>query len=66
MKVPAWIGRLAIGEHGIVMMTEVRGASNEKAKREIGWKPLWPTWREGFREGLSEAGASTRMLQAAK
>jgi nucleoside-diphosphate-sugar epimerase len=66
MKIPAWMGRFAIGEHGIVMMTEVRGASNEKAKRELGWKPLWPTWREGFRDGLSEAGANTRMLQVAK
>jgi hypothetical protein len=34
------------------MMTEVRGASNAKAKRELGWRPIWPAWREGFRRGL--------------
>jgi hypothetical protein len=46
------------------MMTELRGASNEKAKRELGWKPQWPTWREGFRNGLSEGVASGRTLPA--
>ncbi len=35
------------------MMTEMRGASNRKAKSELGWSPLWATWRDGFREGLS-------------
>jgi hypothetical protein len=34
------------------MMTEIRGASNAKAKRELGWQPSWPTWRDGFRRGL--------------
>jgi hypothetical protein len=43
---------LAIGEHGVIMMTEARGASNAKAKRELGWQPLWPRWRDGFRKGL--------------
>jgi len=52
--VPALVGRLAIGESGIVMMTEIRGASNAKAKRELGWKLIWPSWREGFRKGLAE------------
>jgi nucleoside-diphosphate-sugar epimerase len=46
--VPRWLGRLAAGEAGVVMMTEVRGASNEKAKRELGWQPRHPSWREGF------------------
>ncbi len=36
------------------MMTEVRGASNEKAKRELGWEPRYPSWRLGFREGLEQ------------
>ena len=63
-RIPAWLGRLAIGEHGVLMMTELRGASNEKAKRELGWKPQWPTWREGFRNGLSEGVASGRTLPA--
>jgi nucleoside-diphosphate-sugar epimerase len=48
--VPRWLGRLAAGEAGVVMMTEVRGASNEKAKRELGWEPRHASWREGFAE----------------
>ena len=48
--VPRWLGRIAAGEAGVVMMTEVRGASNEKAKRELGWKPRHASWREGFAE----------------
>ena len=51
--VPVWLARLLIGEPGVVMMTEVRGASNAKAKRELGWTPLWPSWREGFVSGLA-------------
>jgi nucleoside-diphosphate-sugar epimerase len=53
LRLPAWLGRLAVGEHGVVMMTDVRGASNEKAKREFGWRLKWPTWRDGFTRGLS-------------
>ena len=52
MRVPRWIGRLAAGEAAIVMMTEMRGASNAKAKRELGWQPRYPSWRQGFAEGL--------------
>jgi nucleoside-diphosphate-sugar epimerase len=48
--VPRWLGRIVAGEAGAVMMTEVRGASNEKAKRELGWRPRHPSWREGFAE----------------
>jgi len=44
-RVPKWLGRLAAGEAAVVMMTEIRGASNAKAKRELGWRPhhasLW-------------------------
>jgi len=47
-RVPRWIGRLVAGEAAAVMMTEVRGASNAKAKRELGWTPAYPSWREGF------------------
>jgi nucleoside-diphosphate-sugar epimerase len=50
--VPAWLGRLAAGEAAVTMMTASRGASNERARRVLGWVPRWPTWREGFREGL--------------
>jgi nucleoside-diphosphate-sugar epimerase len=46
--VPAFVGRLVAGEPGIVMMTEMRGASNAKAKRDLGWKPRHPSWRQGF------------------
>jgi nucleoside-diphosphate-sugar epimerase len=53
-RVPKFVGRLAVGEHGVMLMTEIRGASNAKAKRELRWKPLWPSWREGFWRGLSE------------
>lgn len=52
--VPSWLGRMAIGEHGVAMMNEVRGASNEKAKSQMRWKPKWPSWRSGFREGLGQ------------
>jgi nucleoside-diphosphate-sugar epimerase len=48
--VPRWLGRLFAGEAGAIMMTEVRGASNEKAKRELGWRPRHASWREGFAE----------------
>jgi 2-alkyl-3-oxoalkanoate reductase len=51
-RVPAWLGRLLGGELSVTMMTELRGASNEKAKRELGWKLLYPSWEQGFREGL--------------
>jgi nucleoside-diphosphate-sugar epimerase len=47
-KVPRWLGRLLAGEAPTVMMTEVRGASNARAKRELDWRPRHPTWREGF------------------
>ena len=50
--VPRWLGRLAAGETATVMMTEVRGASNDKAKRELGWSPRYASWRQGFAEGL--------------
>jgi 2-alkyl-3-oxoalkanoate reductase len=50
---PRWLGRLLAGEGMTVMMTEVRGASNEKAKRELGWELRYPSWRLGFRDGLS-------------
>jgi nucleoside-diphosphate-sugar epimerase len=52
MRVPRWLGRLLAGEVAVVMMTEVRGASNAKAKRELGWKPRYASWRQGLVEGL--------------
>jgi nucleoside-diphosphate-sugar epimerase len=47
-RVPRWLGRLLAGDAVAVMMTEVRGASNAKAKRELGWSPSHPSWRDGL------------------
>jgi nucleoside-diphosphate-sugar epimerase len=51
-RVPVWLARMLVGEAGVTMMTEIRGASNAKAKRELGWAPRYASWREGFRTGL--------------
>jgi nucleoside-diphosphate-sugar epimerase len=52
-RLPAWIGRFALGDAGISMMTRVRGSSNAKAKLALGWRPYYASWRDGFRRGLS-------------
>ena len=52
MKVPAWLARLLAGPVAVTMMTEGRGFSNDKAKRELGWVLRYPSWRQGFKEGL--------------
>jgi nucleoside-diphosphate-sugar epimerase len=51
-RIPRWLGRLAAGEAATLMMTDVRGASNAKAKRELGWQLRYPSWRQGFAQGL--------------
>ena len=48
MRVPRFVGRMFAGEVGAVFMTEIRGASNAKAKRELQWRPAHPSWRQGF------------------
>ncbi len=48
MRVPRFVGRLFAGEVGVMMMTELRGASNAKTRRELGWRPAHPSWRQGF------------------
>ena len=53
LRVPAWLGRIAAGEVPVRWMTEGRGASNTKIKRELGWQPAYASWRDGFREGLA-------------
>jgi 2-alkyl-3-oxoalkanoate reductase len=58
-RLPVWLARLAAGEVVVRWMTEGRGASNEKAKRELDWKPGWTSWRDGFRDGLTD-GATAR------
>jgi nucleoside-diphosphate-sugar epimerase len=55
LHVPAWVGRLVGGEAGLSMMTRIRGCSNAKAKKELDWQPFWPTWRDGFLHGLTQA-----------
>ncbi len=57
LHIPAWIGRLVAGEHMVSMMTQVRAASNAKAKRELGWRPTHPTWRAGFAEIVRQVQA---------
>jgi len=52
MRVPKLVGRLVGGEATVVVMTEIRGASNAKAKRELGWTLRYPSWRDGFHTGL--------------
>jgi nucleoside-diphosphate-sugar epimerase len=61
--VPVWLARLAVGEVGVSMMTQIRGSSNAKAKRELGWQPRWSSWRDGFQHGLADA--TGRMTTAA-
>ena len=53
MRVPKWLARLLAGDVAVTMMTEGRGFSNAKAKRELGWELRYPSWRQGFREGLA-------------
>jgi nucleoside-diphosphate-sugar epimerase len=52
MRVPEWLARLLAGQAVVLMMTEGRGFSNAKAKRELGWQLRYPSWRQGFRESL--------------
>ncbi len=49
-RIPRWLARFFAGEAGVVLMTESRGAANEKAKRELGWTLRYPSWRQGFSE----------------
>jgi 2-alkyl-3-oxoalkanoate reductase len=53
LHVPAWLGRLLAGEFVVAQMTTSRGSSNEKARKELGWVPRYPSWREGFRAWVS-------------
>jgi 2-alkyl-3-oxoalkanoate reductase len=51
-RIPHWLGELMIGKAGVSMMTQIRGCSNAKAKRELNWAPIYPSWRIGFADGL--------------
>lgn len=57
-RVPRFVGRMFAGEAGVVMLTEIRGASNAKAKRELGWQPRHASWRQGFAEAARGAVAA--------
>jgi nucleoside-diphosphate-sugar epimerase len=56
--VPRWVARLVAGEGAVMMGTEARGASNAKAKRELGWTLRYPSWREGFVAAYSREAVS--------
>jgi nucleoside-diphosphate-sugar epimerase len=58
MRIPKWLAGPLAGSVAVQWMTEARGASNAKAKRELNWQPRRPSWREGFRDGLDEAPAA--------
>ncbi len=59
-RFPRWLARLVAGEAAVVMGTEARGASNAKAKRELGWQPRHPTWREGFKAAYASTAPAQR------
>ena len=63
-RFPAWLARLIAGEAAVVMGTDARGASNAKAKRELGWTPRYPSWREGFPAVYSALGSADRPKSA--
>jgi 2-alkyl-3-oxoalkanoate reductase len=50
LRVPAWVGRLLAGDFVVTQMTTVRGSSNDKARKDLGWEPRYASWREGFRD----------------
>jgi len=52
LRVPVFLARLVAGRAAAALATQTRGASNEKAKRELGWSPRYLSWRQGFREAL--------------
>jgi len=55
MRFPKWLARLVAGPVAVRWMTEGRGSSNARAKRDLAWQPRWSSWRDGFRDGLGEA-----------
>jgi len=63
-RVPRGLARILAGEAGVVLMTEVRGASNAKAKRELGWSLRYPSWRQGFADAYRVTRGSARARQA--
>jgi nucleoside-diphosphate-sugar epimerase len=54
LRVPRWLVRMLVGEHAVVLMDDIRGISNAKAKAALAWQPRYASWRTGFVEGLGE------------
>lgn len=53
VRIPRWLARILAGEVVVTMMTEGRGFSNARARLDLGWQPRYPSWRQGFKEGLA-------------
>jgi nucleoside-diphosphate-sugar epimerase len=62
-RFPRWLARLLAGEAVVMMETEARGASNAKAKRELGWTPRYPSWREGFVAAYASSAGDSRSVK---
>ncbi len=55
-RVPAWVARIAVGEHLVAMMTQTRAGSNAKARQALGWRPVYASWRKGFADVIASGG----------
>jgi nucleoside-diphosphate-sugar epimerase len=64
-RFPTWLARLFAGEAAVVWGTKARGASNAKAKRELGWTLRYPSWRQGFAEAYAKQSMATASPTAA-
>lgn len=64
LRVPRWLARVAAGEFVALAATEMRGASNERARRELGWSPALPSWREGFASALDRHPLAEQRVDA--
>jgi 2-alkyl-3-oxoalkanoate reductase len=62
-RVPRWLARLVAGEAAVMIGTEARGASNAKAKRELGWTPRFPSWRDGFVVAYASSASVSRSVE---
>jgi 2-alkyl-3-oxoalkanoate reductase len=65
-RVPAWAGRLLAGDSVLSMMTGIRGSSNARARRELGWAPRYAGWRSGFASGLLRGDDAERAAAGAR
>lgn len=61
-RIPHWLGELLVGKAGVMMMTQIRGCSNAKAKRELNWTPVYSSWRVGFVDGLEDESEMIRRV----